>query len=608
MRESENKYRNFFDDSPLPMWVLEKGTRRFLDVNETAIREYGYSREEFLSMTAYDIRNDDEKRRLKKLVRTGEEGTRSAGIWQHLRKNGTEMLCEISVHKIHYNHSDALLVMCNNVTEREKIRRQVIESEQRLRNTLDTMLEGVQIIDFNYRYHYVNEAMARHGKYPREAFAGKTVMEMFPGIEQTDVYRVYQQCFAERVPIHLENFFRYPDGSTGWFELLFQPIPEGLFILSIDITERKKSAEKLLNSEKIYRAIASSIPGSVICIIDKDRKYRLIEGDMLEKFGYQKSALLNKTVAECLPPQRYAEIAPLLEKAFNGHTFSVEDSRTPFYSISKFVPLPDMSGNIEAIMIAVFDITEVKLAQQRIEELNQGLEQKVQDRTQELARANKEMESFSYSVSHDLRTPLRGIDGWSLALMEDYGAQLDEGARTYLTRIRMETQRMGELIDDLLRLSRLSRSTPVFSRVDFSALAHQVAAGMREAFPGREIHFSIDENMIINGDAQLLQIMLTNLLGNACKFTGKQPVGEIALGRKRINRKDTFFVTDNGAGFDMRHAKNLFAPFQRLHRQSEFQGTGIGLAIVQRIVHIHKGVIWADAAPDNGATFYFTLN
>lgn len=232
----------------------------------------------------------------------------------------------------------------------------------------------------------------------------------------------------------------------------------------------------------------------------------------------------------------------------------------------------------------------------------------MQDRTQELARANKEMESFSYSVSHDLRTPLRGIDGWSLALMEDYGAHLDEGAKNYLNRIRMETQRMGELIDDLLRLSRLSRSTPVFSRVDFTALANEVAASMRETFPGRELHFSIDENMTLDGDAQLLQIMLTNLLGNACKFTGKKPVAEIALGRKRINRKDTFFITDNGAGFDMRHAKNLFAPFQRLHRQSEFQGTGIGLAIVQRIVHIHKGMIWADSAPDNGATFYFTLN
>lgn len=360
LRESEIKYRSFFDDSPLPMWVLEKETRRFLDVNETAIREYGYSREEFLSMTAYDIRSDDEKSRLAKLVRTGDEGTRSAGIWQHLRKNGTEILCEISVHGIHYNHTDALLVMCNNVTEREKIRRQVIESEQRFRNTLDTMLEGVQIIDFDYRYQYVNDVMARHGRLPREAFAGKKVMEMFPAIEQTDLFRAYQQCFAERVPIHLETFIRYPDGSTGWFELLFQPIPEGLFVLSIDITERKQATEKLLNSEKIYRAIASSIPGSVICIIDKDRRYRLIEGDMLEKFGYRKNELMNRTVAECVPAERYAEVEPSLEKAFNGEIISVEDVRPSYYTISKFVPLPDATGNIEAVMIAVLDITELK--------------------------------------------------------------------------------------------------------------------------------------------------------------------------------------------------------------------------------------------------------
>jgi PAS domain S-box-containing protein len=192
LADSEQKYRSFFEDSPLPMWVTDKQTLQFLDVNETALKEYGYSREEFLSMSAYDIRNDNEKERLAHLAPAPGNGTRNAGIWQHIKKDGSCILAEMSAHNIAYGGESARLVMSNNVTEREAIRERVEQSEMRFRNTLDKMLEGVQIIGFDWRYIYVNEAMAKHGKYPREKFPGCTVMEMYPGIEQTDIYKVYQ--------------------------------------------------------------------------------------------------------------------------------------------------------------------------------------------------------------------------------------------------------------------------------------------------------------------------------------------------------------------------------------------------------------------------------
>ncbi|TAH05482.1 MAG: PAS domain S-box protein [Sphingobacteriales bacterium] len=226
----------------------------------------------------------------------------------------------------------------------------------------------------------------------------------------------------------------------------------------------------------------------------------------------------------------------------------------------------------------------------------------------DIEKNRKELEAFSYSVSHDLRAPLRGIDGWSLALLEDYGNVLDEKAHQYLSRVRSETQRMGQLIDDLLQLSRVSRIDLNWSLVDFTALAYEAYNRIDEAANGRRIEMIIETNMKVWGDTKMLDILLTNLLSNAIKFTGRCDEAKIEIGTKLQAETPVFYIKDNGAGFDMNHAKNLFGAFQRLHKQSEFPGTGIGLAIVQRIVNIHSGSIWAEAQPGRGACFFFTLN
>lgn len=606
---SEHKYKTFFECNPLPMWVIDSNTLQFLDVNETAIQDYGYSREEFLTMSALDIRDTAEQERLLSFGTHHEhDGTRHSGVWKHRHKNGYTILAEISAHSISYEGKQARLILSSDVTERELIRQQVKQNEKRFRNTLDKMLEGVQIIGFDWKYIYVNDAMATHGKYSKEQLIGSTVMEMYPGIENTDVFRVYKQCMEERVSVHLENFFRFPDGSTGWFELSFQPIPEGLFILSVDITERKRSEEELMHRERIYRTISSSIPGSMICLLDREYRYTLIEGDMIEKLGYVKSELIGKNAKEVLPYERFKQYVPHFERVFGGETFLIEQSTGGFDTIMKFVPLKDKAQQVYAAMVAVFDVSELAQAQRSINELNQGLEERIQLRTAQLAAANKELESFSYSVSHDLRTPLRGIDGWSLALLEDYGGALDEKAHQYLGRIRSETQRMGELIDDLLRLSRVSRTELRIKKVDISMLVISVCNRWKEMYNNRRFSFTVQPGLFVNGDQHLIEIMISNLIGNACKFSAREEVAQISFGCERLENDNVFYVRDNGVGFDLKSAKNLFGAFQRMHRQSEFPGTGIGLAIVQRIVHQHKGNIWAQSAPNEGATFYFTIN
>jgi PAS domain S-box-containing protein len=253
------------------------------------------------------------------------------------------------------------------------------------------------------------------------------------------------------------------------------------------------------------------------------------------------------------------------------------------------------------------DITERKRTEDKIRQLNAGLEQRVRERTARLEDANKELEAFAYSVSHDLRAPLRGIDGWSLALEEDYGKVLDERAREYLGRVRSEAQRMAVLIDDLLALSRVGRADMTPMLVNLSLLAEEVAQRLREAHPGRAIDFVIQPEVLVTGDLGLLEVVLTNLLGNAVKFTGMHAQARIEFGTIEAVGETRFFVRDNGVGFDMAHAKVLFAPFQRLHKISEFPGTGIGLATVQRVISRHSGRIWAEATPRQGATFFFTI-
>jgi light-regulated signal transduction histidine kinase (bacteriophytochrome) len=250
------------------------------------------------------------------------------------------------------------------------------------------------------------------------------------------------------------------------------------------------------------------------------------------------------------------------------------------------------------------EIAERQQAEQRVQALNQGLRQAVL----ELKAVNNELEAFSYSVSHDLRAPLRSIDGFSQALLEDYGGQLDPPGQDFISRIRAATQRMGNLIDDLLTLSRVTRSSIKMESVNLSQLARRIATDLQEGCPERRVEFELAPDLWVYGDAHLLQVVLENFMNNAWKFTAKQPQPIVTVGKIHSDDGSSiYFVRDNGAGFDMAYVDKLFSPFQRLHRMQDFQGNGIGLATVQRIIHRHGGRVWAEGVIDRGATFYFTL-
>lgn len=740
LADAAEKYRSYFFKSPMPMFVVEIPGYRYLDVNEAALEHYGYSREEFLSMTAMDIRTDKEKERFnKEQPDIHPFSTFNRGTWEHIKKDGSRIIVGINASDIDYEGKKARLIMSLDITEQKEAEDKLLKSEARYRQTLDTMMEGVQIIGFDGRIIYVNDKLASQARYSKEQMFGHTLTELYPGVEQSQIYQSYQRCLDDRQPVHLEERFVFPDNSVQTFEISVQPVPEGIFVLSADvtakrevdekirllneeitknekrfrgiiecshdlfilvdadmrtiyrspssvrifgefpndnhedrmlrvhkddkavtaeklqqslnnpgvpiptsfryehvngyyiwlegfltnllqddsvkaivanlqdITQRKVSAQLLEKSERLYRTIASNIPGSAICLLDENLRYTLVEGDMLEKFGYSKADLLGKRVVDIVTPDRKEKILAIFDKALAGQQVKIEDNLAGLDTLSSYIPLQDDSGEVHGVMLIIIDVTELKATQKKLEKLNLSLENIIEERTAQLIAANKEMEAFSYSVSHDLRAPLRGIDGWSLALLEDYGNQLDEKARQYLNRVRSETQRMGELIDDILKLSRVGRSEVKPERINLSHIAEKVANRLREENPVRDVRFTIQPDMFAYGDAKLADILFTNLLSNACKFTSRKEVAEITFGKTISKGKPVYFIKDNGAGFDMATAKKLFGAFQRMHRQSEFPGMGIGLAIVKRIINLHQGNIWAEAEPDKGATFYFTL-
>jgi signal transduction histidine kinase len=281
-------------------------------------------------------------------------------------------------------------------------------------------------------------------------------------------------------------------------------------------------------------------------------------------------------------------------------------SRDNDYSVR--APLDNSRGEVLTLIHAFNEmLSQIQAQDAELRRNQEELENRIQERTAELTAANKELEAFSYSVSHDLRAPLRSMDGFSQALLEDYADKLDAVGADYLRRVRSGAQRMSGLIDDMLALARVTRSSVLREAVDCSALAKSISEELRDAEPRRNVKFVIEDGVVVDADVQLLRVALENLLGNAWKYTSHHDCARIQFGSKRDNGHPVYFIRDDGAGFDPQYASRLFGAFQRLHAASDFPGTGIGLATVQRIIHKHGGSIWAESSVEQGATFYFTL-
>ncbi|HWO56353.1 MAG TPA: PAS domain-containing protein [bacterium] len=375
--------------------------------------------------------------------------------------------------------------------------------------------------------------------------------------------------------------------------------------------EYKRAEEEARAAKALAESILENIPNMVFVKDAKELRFVRFNRAGEALLGYSREQLIGKSDYDFFPPEEADFFTSQDRAVLEGgqlvdipeEPIQTKDKQVRFLHTKK-LPINGPDGKPAYLLGISEDITERKLAEERIRQLNLDLLR----RASQLEAANKELESFSYSVSHDLRSPLRSLDGFSRALMEDYGAVLDATAVEYLNRIRAAAQRMDELIDALLQLSRFSRQSMHFRPVDVTALGNRIIGELRKQHPERVVETLVDGEMAAHADPRLLAVVLQNLLGNAWKYTSRRSVAHVHFGVRRDGPAPVFFIRDDGAGFDMEYSDKLFGAFQRLHSADEFEGTGIGLATVQRIIARHGGRVWAEAAVGAGATFYFTLS
>ncbi|HXS97616.1 MAG TPA: PAS domain S-box protein [Candidatus Limnocylindrales bacterium] len=383
--------------------------------------------------------------------------------------------------------------------------------------------------------------------------------------------------------------------------------PLGFLEINRDITAQ-------VDAERERARLAAVVESSTEAIISKslNGEIETWNNGAVRLYGFEKEEAIGRNIAIIVPPDRTGEEASILERVRAGEHIPAfdtvrlrKDGSLVDVSVTIF-PITNEAGAVTGASHVAHDVTDRKRYEQEIRELTETLERRVEERTQQLEDANRELESFSYSVSHDLRAPIRSVDGFTRLILEETGDRLDAGVVERLQRIRGAAGRMGHLIDALLDLSRLSRSEMRREHVGLSTIAQHIANELLRGAPERDVTFEIEPDLTATGDSRLLRVLLENLLGNAFKFTAKTPHAVICFGAAWMENEWIYFVRDNGVGFEMQYSNQLFTPFQRLHGR-EWEGTGIGLATVHRIVIRHGGYIRVEAEPGRGATFYFTL-
>jgi len=492
-------------------------------------------------------------------------------------------------------------------------------SEARFAATFEQAAVGIALVAPDGRWLRVNRKLCQIVSYSHDELMLLGFQDItHPDDLQTDLNYLNQLVAGVIENYAMEKRYIRKDGRLVWINLTValthkaDGSPDYFISVVEDITERKQIEESLKKSRAQLVAFIQHAPVS-IAMFDRDMNYLSVSGRWLQDYGRGRAELVGCNHYEVYPDMP-VEWRQVHRQGLDGETVQNDEDQWIQADGSKrwlrwaVLPWTDENGEIGGIIISTEDISAAKFAEEAVRQLNADLEHRVLARTAELSAANRELDSFAYAVSHDLRAPLRAMSGFSQALIQDYGDKLQGEAAVFLEQIELASRKMSDLIDGLLALSRTSRGELRLDRINLSGLAAQILAELKQTEPERNVRLEIESGLLVNGDGRTIEVLMRNLLGNAWKYTAKTDAACIRVYTEQVDGGRRFCVADNGAGFDMAHAGRLFHPFQRLHRQEEFPGIGIGLATVQRIVHRHGGTIHASGEPGKGAVFCFTLS
>lgn len=741
MEQQEGNYKDIFLYNPTPMWIFDQETLDFLDVNDAALKQYGYTRQEFLSMNAKDIRPPEYIDALVKDIEVSKGTVSRSGDWYHKKKNGEIFLVNIIGFPFVFNGREARHIMATDVTEQRKIEQRLISSEIRFRQIVDGAPEPI-FVHADNKFVYVNtktlelfnassegelvgkdvlflvhpdskdmvkdqinrvilqrqpvnelielrfatldgidiyletaaqpieyenkaagivfvrditnrkktakaikdqdyllkemgriakiggwefdpesgngtwtEEVARiHGLDPDDETSRDIGLSFYTEESRALVANAINEALTKRNPYDLELEIVLRDGTHKWVHTFGMPEVENDKVVKLkgafqDVTQRKQSEKALVESEQKYRAFFEHSLDAMILTTPM--------GDIIEA-NQAACRLLGYTENELKQMKRF----DIIDKTDKNHSlfFQRRDEKGVAVGELRFLKkdgsvidtelssalFADANDNQKASLI-IRDISERKKTEQKIKELNTELELRIEQRTAQLKSVNKDLEAFAYSVSHDLTTPVRGINGLTQILQDNYSKVLDEEGLRLCTRIRANSMKMGALIEDLLAFSRTSTSEVRREKVDMNQLVQSAIVEIGEKEILLDVEFRINSLPSTDGDIALLKQVWINLISNAVKFSSKKEKPVIEIDGYVEGAKSYYIIKDNGAGFNMQYAGKIFDAFQRLHSQQEFQGTGAGLAIVQRVILKHGGKIWAEGIEGVGATFTFYL-
>jgi PAS domain S-box-containing protein len=576
---------------------------------------YGWTEEEVIGKKGEEILKTEffSIARADAIQELRETGEFSAEVSQ-LCKDGTRLYIETRTVAIPAATGNvAGFVSVNrDITQRKQAEEQLGKTYQKLNEIVASIQDDFYVLDRDWNFVYASKLFtSKVGKEP-EDFVGNNIWRMFPKHMGTVLEANFRAAMEKREIRRFEVDGKY---TAAWYRMTAFPSAEGITVLGTDISERKQVEESLIESQAQMSGIFNSAMDAIISI-DAHQRILIFNPAAEVMFQCEQAEAIGQPLERFIP-ERFREAhrqhihnfgqTGVTNRAMNGFAIVIgRRSNGDEFPSEASISQIDVAGK-KIYTVILRDITERKRAENEVRQLNEKLEERVIERTAQLHAANKELEAFSYSVSHDLRAPLRAINGYTRILVEDYISVLDEEGKRICNIITAEAQRMGDLIDDLLSFSRLSRKEIQSAKVDMKALVHSVYGELTREPDRERIDFKVGKLPSTEGDPALLHQVWVNLISNAIKFSSKKDRAIIEVGTKKSDRENIYCVRDNGAGFDIQYVDKLFGVFQRLHSEDEFEGTGVGLAIIQRIVQRHGGRVWAEGDVDQGATFYFAL-